>query len=52
VRGGLSGQSEGGCVRAAVHTGDGGALIEFAEGETVTGAPNGIRASTGGGGSS
>jgi hypothetical protein len=42
-------------VRAAVHTGDrgdGGVPIEFAEGETVTGAPNGIRASVGGEGSS
>jgi hypothetical protein len=33
-------------VRAAVLTedeGDGGALIEFVEGETVVGAPNGLR---------
>jgi hypothetical protein len=42
-------------MRAAVLTedgGDGGALIEFAEGETVMGAQNGIRVSAGGGGSS
>jgi hypothetical protein len=50
--GGMSGKSEEGCVRASVLTGDGGAPIDFAEGETVTGAPNSLRASTGGGGSS
>jgi hypothetical protein len=51
----MSGKSEEGCVRAAVLTGDGGdggVLIEFTEGETVVGAPNGLRVSTGGGGSS
>jgi hypothetical protein len=42
-------------VRAAVLTGDGGdggAPINFAEGKTVMGAPNSLRASAGGGGSS
>jgi hypothetical protein len=51
----MSGKSEEGCVRAAVLTedgGDSGAPIDFAEGETVAGAPNGRRVSTGGGGSS
>jgi hypothetical protein len=51
----MSGESEEGCVQAAVLTGDGGddgAPINFAEGEMVAGAPNGLRASTGGGGSS
>jgi hypothetical protein len=41
-------------VRAAVLTrdgGDGGAPIKFTEGEMVVGAPNGLRATTGGGGS-
>jgi hypothetical protein len=51
----MSEKSEEGCVRAAVLTrdgGDGGAPIDFVEGETVAGAPNGLRVSTGGGGSS
>jgi hypothetical protein len=51
----MSEKSEEGCVRAAVLTrdgGDGGAPIDFAEGETVAGAPNGLRVSTGGGGGS
>jgi hypothetical protein len=42
-------------MRAAVLTedeGDGGALIEFVEGETVAGAPNGLRMLEGGGRSS
>jgi hypothetical protein len=42
-------------VRAVVLTGDGGdggAPINFAEGKTVMGAPNSLRASAGGGGSS
>jgi hypothetical protein len=51
----MSGKSEEGCVRAAVLTedgGDSGAPIDFTEGETVAGAPNGRRVSAGGGGSS
>jgi hypothetical protein len=55
MTGGMSRKSEEGCVRAAVLTGDGGdggALIEFAKGETIAEAPNGLRASAGGGGSS
>jgi hypothetical protein len=42
-------------VRAAVLTegrGDGGAPIKFADGGMVSGAPNGLRVSAGGGGSS
>jgi hypothetical protein len=42
-------------MRATVLTGDrgdGGAPIEFTEGETVAGAPNGLWALVGGGGSS
>jgi hypothetical protein len=51
----MSGKSEEGCMRATVLTGDrgdGGASIEFTEGETVAGAPNGLWALVGGGGSS
>jgi hypothetical protein len=51
----MSGKSEEGCMRAAVLTGDegdGGTPIEFTDGETVTGAPNGLRVLAGGGGSS
>jgi hypothetical protein len=38
VRGELNGRNVEGCVRAAIHTGDGGdggAVVEFAEGEAI-----------------
>jgi hypothetical protein len=44
----MSGKSEEGCMRVAVLTGDGGdggAPIDFTEGEMVVGAMNGLRAS-------
>jgi hypothetical protein len=49
VRGGLSGKNGEGTVSGAGRQGDGSAPIKFTEGGTVSGAPNGLMVSAGGG---